>query len=150
MEEGDHTSSLEVSAASGSLLDGEIELNPSDRELRLLQLGAEILKRPIVLIGKKLSYTFFPQGAKGDENEDYRGILLYAQEDNLSDSILPVVPQTCDTSWFALRLCNSLPPITEGITDPTWSPSVLARDMLCLPRLWWAAVRILCGGQRLM
>ncbi|CAG0890581.1 unnamed protein product [Darwinula stevensoni] len=57
----------------------------------LIQKAAEILRRPIVLIGEKLSGTFFPRGTGG--NEDLQGMLLFAHEDAQHISILPVVPQ---------------------------------------------------------
>ncbi|CAG0889553.1 unnamed protein product [Darwinula stevensoni] len=77
----------------------------------LIQEGAEIFKRVIVLMGKKLSRTFFPKGER-DENQDLHAILLFAlfesHEDSASDlesktvsdlgndgpvNIFPVVPQ---------------------------------------------------------
>ncbi|CAG0900742.1 unnamed protein product [Darwinula stevensoni] len=82
--------------------------------LPLIKRGAELLGRPIVVIGKKLSGTFLPEG---DETNDLEGLLLFAQNDSERISFLPVVPRRrSGDSWMKVenlprvRLGGSLPP----------------------------------------
>ncbi|CAG0899886.1 unnamed protein product, partial [Darwinula stevensoni] len=69
------------------LLEGD---DPRETLLKI-QRGAEVFRRPIVLMGEKLSGTFLPQGE--NENKDLQCLLLFAQGDLQHVTIRPVVPE---------------------------------------------------------
>ncbi|CAG0898304.1 unnamed protein product, partial [Darwinula stevensoni] len=88
MEKNDERSSPELNAAEP--MPNGVQSNPSDALLHQIQLAANIIMRPIILIGEVLSRTFFPQ-VVGDGEKDWRGILLFVQE-NPQLTIIPIVP----------------------------------------------------------
>ncbi|CAG0902056.1 unnamed protein product, partial [Darwinula stevensoni] len=88
------------------LLEGD---DPRETLLKV-QRGAEVFRRPIVLMGEKLSGTFLPQGE--NDNKDLQCLLLFAHGDLQHVTIRPVVPErskgSCTGERGESKVNNSL------------------------------------------
>ncbi|CAG0896247.1 unnamed protein product [Darwinula stevensoni] len=105
----------------------------------LLNSGADLLQRPIIILGEKLSATFLPQGGREQMEDEWRGILLFTQESHGTMIFIPIVPNVGEM-WINVE---KLPPVHGEGRVPSSMRKIFFRGGLdvewrthTLPLLW--------------